>query len=287
MKIPFPKKSRTARFLLFASLPLPLLPPAIAAETSAFPAYVDSEICARLMLGPVTPARINCGSRTLAEGANPVLVQLSNNMVLSTNDKMIRPLVGQLVEVSGRLDAENATMKLESIHPIQASSISPRDPAQRFLDPHRYNTPASAQLREKIRFQLARVPYLTDWDFISFTIVDSDVILTGWTQRDANRSSAENLVKSVRGVELVVNNIEVLPITAGDNQIRYQVRVQLRQKLPNYFFNGASDIRIIVKNGSVILIGTVKSKEDYDIAYKECDQLPFIFKIFNLLQIRQ
>ena len=104
--------------------------------------------------------------------------------------------------------------------------------------------------------------------------------------REANRTSANNLVKSIRGVESVVNNIELLSSLRGDYDLRYAARVVLRQKLPNYFFNGASDIRIIVKDQTIILVGVVKSRDDFDIASRECNMLPFVFKVFNMLQIR-
>ena len=85
-----------------ASLPVLvlLLPGALlAGEVSVFNAYVDSDLCARLMLGPITPARIECSQSTAKEGSDPVLVHLRNNLVLAVNkQKLIRPFVGQLAE---------------------------------------------------------------------------------------------------------------------------------------------------------------------------------------------
>ena len=85
---------------------------------------MDSDLCARLMLGPITPARIECSQKTHKEGSAPVLVRLSNNMVLDVNkNKMISTLVGQLVEASGELKVKDAEVKLKGVGPIQASSI--------------------------------------------------------------------------------------------------------------------------------------------------------------------
>jgi len=59
-------------------------------EVSTFKVYVDSDLCARLMLGPITSERVDCSQKTFKEGSDPVLVRLSNNMVLDVNkDKMI------------------------------------------------------------------------------------------------------------------------------------------------------------------------------------------------------
>jgi osmotically-inducible protein OsmY len=275
------------KIVLAAVLALPIPGLLFAEETSSFRAYVDSDICARLMLGPVTPTRVECSQRTAKEGAHSVLVRLSNNMVLTPNDeKPIRPLVGQVVQVSGELKASNGTVKMASAEPINATSVPPGDPDRRLLDPHIYKNDQSAQLYQQIRFQLARLPYVTDYDYISFTVTGREVVLTGWTIRDVNRSSAVNLVENLPGVGSVINNIEWIPLSNDDNNIRYQARVQLRQKLPNYFSNGASDIRIIVKNATVVLVGVVANRADFDTAYRECNQLPWVGKVFNMLQIR-
>ena len=274
------------RVLLVATLALCVSGEVLAEEESTFRAYVDSEICARLMLGPISPARITCSQRTSGEGAGPVLVRLSNNMVLTVNNpKTIHPLAGQFVEVSGELKTTEGTLRLGSIHPIKADAV-PQGPERRLTDPQVYNSATNSKLYEQIRFQLARLPYVTDYDFISFTLNGSDVILTGWTVREANRTSANNLVNIIRGVESVVNNIELFSSLRGYYDLRYAARVVLRQKLPNYFFNGASDIRIIVKDQTIILVGVVKSRDDFDIASRECNMLPFVFKVFNMLQIR-
>jgi hypothetical protein len=109
---------------------------AFPAEISTFKAYVDSDLCARLMLGPITSTRIACSQKTHREGSEPVLVRLSNNMVLDVNkDKMVSPFVGQLVEVSGELKMNNGKVKLKEVSPIQASSIVPGDPAYKLMLP--------------------------------------------------------------------------------------------------------------------------------------------------------
>src|SRR6516164_7920056 len=99
-------------------------PAAFAEEVSTFQAYVDSDICARLMLGPITTPRMDCSKKTVKEGDQPVLVRLSNNMVFSVNkQKIIKPLVGQLAEVSGEPKPKNGTMKLNEVKPLTAESI--------------------------------------------------------------------------------------------------------------------------------------------------------------------
>ncbi len=258
-----------------------------AGEVSNFHAYVDSDLCARIMLGPITPARIECSQSTVKEGSEPVLVQLRNNLVLNVNkQKMIEPLAGQLAEVSGEVKANNGTAKIQSATPITAESIAQGDPARRLLDVRTYKTDRSAQLYEKIRHELAMMPYVSEFDFISFTQNGPDVILTGWTIRTTNRNNAYNVVKDIPGVESVVNNIALLPLGSFDMQIRAAARVALQRQLARYFWGNGSDIKIVVKNGQIILLGSVATKADSDVAFIQCNSVSGAFKVFNMLRIQ-
>jgi BON domain len=261
-------------------------PLAFAAEVSSFRAYVDSDVCARLMLGPITPARTQCSQNTHKDGAEPVLVRLSNNMVFDVNkEKMVNKLVGQLVEASGELKIGEAQVKLKEVVPIQANSIPTGDPARKLLDVRTYRAPNAPQTYEKIRHQLAMLPYISEFDFISFALVEDDVILSGWTVRQTNRNDAQNLVKNVEGVRSVTNNIDVLPLGSFDLRIRAGVRATLQMNLRRYFWGSGSDIKIIVKNGDVILLGAVTNSGDKDIAGIRCNSVPGVFHVFNLLRV--
>jgi hyperosmotically inducible protein len=255
-------------------------------EISTFKAYVDSDLCARLMLGPITSARVECSQSTHKQGAEPVLVRLSNDMVLDVNkDKMIKDLVGQLVDASGQLKVNDGSIKLQSVTPIQASSIPAGDPARKLLDVRQYKAPDQPKTYEKIRHELAMMPYISEFDYISFAMLGNTVILSGWTIRQTNRSTAQNIVKDIEGVGTVINNIDVLPLGSFDMQIRAAVRAVLQRNLSRYFWGSGSDIKIIVKNGDVILLGVVTNSGDKDIAGIRVNSVPNVFHVFNLLQV--
>jgi hyperosmotically inducible protein len=257
-------------------------------EVSTFRAYVDSDLCARLMLGPITPPRVECSQTTVKDGSDPVLVRLPSNMVLSVNkQKMIRPIVGQLAEISGEMKVKNGTVKLQAATPITGESIPQGDPARKLLDVQSYRIDRNAKLHEKIRHELAMMSYISEFDVISFTQSGGDVILTGWTVRDTNRSDAYRAVRDIEGVETVINNIEVLPLGSFDMQIRAAARVALQRQLGRYFWGSGSDIKIVVKNGRIILVGTVATKADSDIAFIQCNSVSGAFKVFNMLQVRR
>jgi osmotically-inducible protein OsmY len=237
------------------------------------------------MLGPITTERIGCSQQTHKDGALPVLVRLSDNTVFEVNkQKMLKEYVGKLASATGEAKAQNGTMKLESLTPEEASSIPQGDPARKLLDVRMFRAP-SDKVFEKIRHELAMMPYITTYDFISFNMVGSEVILTGWTVRTTNRSEAYNRVKVIEGVDKIINNIEVLPLGSMDNQVRANARAKLQRMLPRYFWSSGSAIKIVVKNGNIILLGTVATKQDSDTASIQCGSVPSAFHVFNMLRV--
>ena len=258
----------------------------VGADLTTFHAYVDSDLCARLMLGPISTARVECSQKTYKEGSDPVLVRLNDNVVFSVNKtKMVKEHVGKLAEITGEAKLKSGTIKLQSVKPEEASSIPQGDPARKLLDVRTHRAKGEADVFEKIRHELAMMPYISVFDFISFTMIGTDVILTGWTVRETNRSEAYNRIKSIANITSIVNNIEVLPLGSNDNQIRANARAKLQRMLPRYFWGSGSDIKIVVKNGNIILLGTVTSKPDSDIATIQCNTVPMAFHVFNMLRV--
>jgi len=254
-------------------------------EVPSFHAYVDSDLCARLMLGPITTERVDCSVKTYKDGSNPVLVRLDDNTVFSVNkEKMLKENVGGFGEAGGEIKVKSGTMKLKTFTPVQRQDIPP-GPATKLLDVRTYQVKGSAQLHEKVRHELAMIAYITTFDFISFTMIGNDVILTGWTVRDTNRSDAEYRAKKVEGVGKVTNNIEILPLGGIDMEIRAAARAALQRTLSTYFWSNGSDIKIVVKNGTIILLGSVRTQQDSDTATIQLNSLSGVFHVFNMLRV--
>jgi len=257
-----------------------------AEEVTTFHAYIDSDLCARLMLGPITQSRIECSLKTYKEGSNAVVVSLTDNTVFSVNkEKLLKENVGKIAAVTGEAKVKSGTMKLQSVMPQEINDIPQGDPARKLLDVRNYQVKGSAEIHEKVRHELAMIPYITEFDFISFTLVEDTVILTGWTVRATNRSDAAYRAKKVPGVRQVINNIEELPLGGTDMEIRANVRAKLQRVLSQYFWSNGSDVKIIVKNGNIILLGTVISQPDSDAASIQAKTVPLAFHVFNLLRV--
>jgi len=207
-------------------------------KLKTFQCYTDSDLCARLMLGPVSPERMECSQTTFKQGAQPALVRLTDNLVFEVNKpKMLKELVGTFVEATGEPKEKDGRIKLESVKGLTgAPTIPPGAPGHELLDARNFRvTGDRAKTYEKVRHELAMMPYISEFDFISFTMVGDDVILTGWTVRITNRSTAYNIVKNIEAVNKVTNNIEVLPMGSFDMRIRADARARLQRLLSRYF----------------------------------------------------
>ena len=76
------------------------------------------------------------------------------------------------------------------------------------------------QLARRVRRELVTLPYYGVFDNLEYSINGGTVTLSGQVVRPITRSDAEGRVKRIKGVSRVVNNIEVLPLSRFDDDIR-------------------------------------------------------------------
>lgn len=75
---------------------------------------------------------------------------------------------------------------------------------------------------DDIRRELLQLPYYGVFDFLSFKYENGTVTLMGYAYRPTLKSDAERAVRRVAGVESVKDQIEVLPVSMNDDDIRWQ-----------------------------------------------------------------
>ena len=90
-------------------------------------------------------------------------------------------------------------------------------------------------------------------------------------------------MKSIEGVQTVVNNIEVLPVSPNDDQIRRAVyrAIYSQPGLDMYSLRAVPTIHIIVKNGHVTLTGAVGNNGDKERAGIAANGVPGAFSVTN------
>ena len=101
------------------------------------------------------------------------------------------------------------------------------------------------------------------------------------------KSDAEKSVKKIEGVQNVVNNIEVLPLSPMDDQIRRAVyrAVYIQPGLEMYSLRAVPTIHIIVKNGHVTLTGAVANPGDKQRAGIAANGVSGVFSVTNDLLV--
>src|SRR5438309_2261316 len=74
---------------------------------------------------------------------------------------------------------------------------------------------------KEVHHELVMLPYYGVFDNLAYKVdPDGTVTLLGQVSRPTLKSDAENVVKRIEGVEKVVNNIKVLPVSPNDDRIR-------------------------------------------------------------------
>ncbi len=143
------------------------------------------------------------------------------------------------------------------------------------------------QLAKEVRHQLVMLPWYSVFDNLGFKVEGDRVILSGQVTRPTLRSDAEAAVKSLEGVASVVNNIEVLPLSPMDDQLRRALyrAVYGDPGLSRYSIQAVPSIHIIVKNGHVTLEGVVDSETDKNLASLRANGVPNVFSVKNNLAV--
>ena len=165
------------------------------------------------------------------------------------------------------------------VAPSAISATNPNNP------PQRNEKKMRANLTREVRHQLLLLPYYSVFDNLQFKIDGDKVTLLGQVSRPSLKSDAENAVKSVEGVAKVDNQIEVLPTSPMDDQLRRAVfrAIYGEGELSRYGWSAQPSIHIIVNNGNVTLEGVVDNDTDRNLANLRASQVPNVFSVKNNL----
>ncbi len=147
------------------------------------------------------------------------------------------------------------------------------------------------------------------FDWITFDIQGDAVILDGYASRPVLKGEAESVVSKVSGVESVMNNITVLPLSNFDDELRTRIYFEIYDYTPLSRYNpnrgtplansparmqsgltndpppGRHPIHIIVQNGRVTLKGVVDTEGDRILAGMQARTTPGVFSLENDLAV--
>ena len=148
-------------------------------------------------------------------------------------------------------------------------------------------TKANQNLVREVRHQLLLLPYYSVFDNLAFKVDGDHVTLEGQVTRPTLKSDAEAAVKSIEGISGVTNNIEVLPPSPMDDQLRHALYRAIfgDTVLSKYGWSSMPSIHIIVKNGHVSLEGVVDNETDKNLAGLRANGVPNVFEVKNNLAV--
>ena len=148
-----------------------------------------------------------------------------------------------------------------------------------------------AYLNKEIRKELVTLPFYNVFDWFEYKVEpDGTVYLAGQVTRPTLKKDAQRRVEKVEGVDRVINQIEVLPLSPNDERLRgavYRELFNFNSPLFRYGQQPVPSIHIIVSRGRLVLKGVVANKGDSDLANIKARGVPGLFEVRNDLKIEK
>jgi hyperosmotically inducible periplasmic protein len=143
-------------------------------------------------------------------------------------------------------------------------------------------------LTREVGHELNLLPWLTVFDNLQYQVNGSEVTLLGQVVNPVIKDDAQTAVKGIEGVTKINNNIEVLPVSPMDAQIRRAEfhAIYGAPQLQRYGMGTMPSIHIIVANGHVTLLGYVDNQSDKNVAEIRAKSVPNVFSVADNLQVR-
>jgi len=172
------------------------------------------------------------------------------------------------------------------------------------------NEQAMVKMARSIQREILTLSDYGVFDSIRFSFKGDTVILRGSASRPLLKTSAENVTKRVEGVAKVDNQIEVLPLSPMDDEIRmrayvaiyghpslsrfnpnrgtplYMSRLSLAAGITNNPPPGNHPVHIIVKNGNITLEGMLPTTGDRTIAELQANGVSGAFSVTNNIEVQ-
>jgi hyperosmotically inducible protein len=125
------------------------------------------------------------------------------------------------------------------------------------------------QLFRDVQRQVLSYPQFSVFDTVHMQFDDQGAVtLTGEVTMPFKKDDIAKRIAKVRGVTRVVNNIDVLPVSMFDDDLRFRIARAIygNSNFWNYGAQANPPIHIIVKGGHVTLDGVVNSETDRMLA---------------------
>jgi osmotically-inducible protein OsmY len=193
----------------------------------------------------------------------------------STEDGIVT-LDGSLKVLMDKIDVGKKVDKIEHVNGvrnhIQISTTVP-------------DAELSNKLADKLRYD--RVGYGILFNNLTLEVKDGVATIGGQVRDYPSRDSAIAIAETMPGVKDVVDNIEVLPTSPFDDDLRVRIARAIygNSTLSRYAADPQKPIRIVVDRGHVTLYGVVDTPLDKILAETQAKSVPDVFSVDNKLMV--
>jgi hyperosmotically inducible protein len=144
------------------------------------------------------------------------------------------------------------------------------------------------ELAAKVAHEIRMYPRYSIWDNINLRVTSGNVDLLGQVSQPYKKTDLQRMIAGIPGVKSVTNDLEVLPLSNMDDQLRLRVAQAIYRDpvLSRYAMGALPSIHIIVDNGHVTLEGVVSNEMDKNVAGMRAGSAGLSFgPVVNNLQV--
>ncbi|HMD99430.1 MAG TPA: BON domain-containing protein [Terriglobia bacterium] len=143
------------------------------------------------------------------------------------------------------------------------------------------------QIVEKARKEIVTYPFYSIFDNLELRAENGVLTVGGQVTDPFKKSDIGNFLANVKGVTQVQNDLEVLPVSTYDDQLRLAIARAIYNDpfFIHYATTALPSIHIVIKNGNVTLEGVVNSALDKAKAESDARFAATYFSLANNLRV--
>ncbi|MGA3325774.1 MAG: BON domain-containing protein [Terriglobia bacterium] len=189
----------------------------------------------------------------------------------------VATLTGTVDNLGSKLDVEKAVQKTRGVTQVVDNIQVRADDA------------TDQQILEQARHQIVMYYAYGIFDNVELEAHRGTLTVSGQVTQPFKKTDMGRILERVKGVAVVQNNLEVLPLSTMDDRLRLQLARAIYGDpfFIRYSLQAIPPIHIIVKNGNVTLEGVVASSMDRTKADMDALHAGLSFSVLNNLRIEK
>jgi hyperosmotically inducible protein len=204
--------------------------------------------------------------------AIPVMASTDKTIDVAVDDHIVT-LSGTVSSLAEKEKIAEAAMKGHTVSRVQNNLIV------RYVN--------DIDIAKSVRKSILTNPNYDAFDWVEAQVQDGVVTLSGWVREPWRKSDFEKQLMNLAGVSRIYNQIEELPLSTYDDEIRIRVARTLygSSMFNRYALQANPPIHIIVDHGRVVLKGVVANTMDRQVAEAIARNNSLAFDVKNELQV--